>query len=140
MASPQTVKSYVNTYGFDAETAERLAEHFTVTKAKAATKKDFMEKGFTGNEVEDILLKLQRGKREAAARRTRRVVQDDRAFEALVEVADDRDADLAKKDAVVAKHLGSKEEAAAVFARLYGAIASRDTTIYVHRPDLSTQE
>ena len=43
-------------------------------------------------------------------------------------------------ESVLAKHLGSEEEAAAVFARLNGAIASSDTTIYVHRPDLSTQE
>ncbi len=99
MASAQTIKSYVNTYAFDQDTAERLAEHFTVTKAKAATKKDFMDAGFTGNEVEEILLKLQKGKREAAARRgRRRVVEDTRDFEATLEYVDDREPDLLKLD------------------------------------------
>ncbi|MDX1611334.1 MAG: hypothetical protein R3185_03125, partial [Candidatus Thermoplasmatota archaeon] len=84
--NPQTIKSYVNTYGFDKDTAERLAEHFTVTKAKQATKKDFMDAGFQGNEAEDILYKLGKAKREAAARRPRRrAVVDDRDFEAYVE-------------------------------------------------------
>lgn len=104
MASPQTVKSYVNTYGFDKETAERLAEHFTVTKAKAATKKDFMEAGFTGNEVEEILHKLGKAKREAAARRTtRRAVEDDRAYEPLVARVDERSDKLLKRDEEVRK-------------------------------------
>ncbi len=102
MASPQTIKSYVNTYGFDKETAERIAEHFTVTQAKSATKKDFMDAGFTGNEVEDILYKLGKAKREAAARRTtRRAVEDDRDYEPLVERKDDRSAALLKKDETV---------------------------------------
>lgn len=128
MASPQTIKSYVNTYAFDADTAERLAEHFTVTKAKAASKKDFMEAGFTGNEVEDIMLKLSRGKREAAARRTRRVVQDDRDFEALIEKVDDRDAALAKKDEVVIKHLGDKRLTQTILRKLVDGAAERKFT------------
>ena len=128
MASPQTIKSYVNTYSFDKDTAERLAEHFTVTKAKAASKKDFMEAGFTGNEVEDILLKLSRGKREAAARRTRRVVQDDRDFEPLVERKETRDAALLKKDDVVSKHLGDKQLPQSIVRRLVEGATTRKFT------------
>lgn len=107
MASPQTIKSYVTTYGFDQDTAERLAEHFTVTQAKAATKKDFMDAGFTGNEVEEVLLKLQKGKRDAAARRgtRRRTVEDDRAFEETIVEIDQREPAMAKKDEVVLKEL-----------------------------------
>ncbi len=111
MASPQTIKSYINTYGFDKDTADRLAEHFTVTQAKAADKKTFMEAGFTGNEVEEILLKLQKGKRDAAARRSTRrtAVQDDRAFEVTDEIVEDRDESLLKKDEMVEKHLAAKD-------------------------------
>lgn len=43
-------------------------------------------------------------------------------------------------DAVLAKHLGSEEEAKDVFKRLGSAIESSNYTIYVHRPDLSTPE
>lgn len=107
MANAQTVKSFQKTYGLDLDTATRLAEKFTVTKAKSATKKDFMDAGFPGNEVEAILLKLQKGKREAAARRTtRKVVQDDRDFDAYIERLEDRPADLMKKDQMVQKHIG----------------------------------
>lgn len=128
MASPQTIKSYINTYGFDKDTAERLAEKFTVTQAKAADKKQFMEAGFTGNEVEDILLKLQRGKREAAARRTRRVVQDDRDYAPLVERIDDRDAALAKKDDLVIKHLGDRVLSQTMVRTLVDGAVSRKFT------------
>ncbi len=125
MASPQTVKSYVNTYAFDLETATRLAEHFTVTKAKAATKKDFMDAGFTGNEVEEILHKLGKAKREAAARRTtRRAVEDDREYEPLINRIDDRDAKLLKKDEGVLEHalgLGIKLPQAVVRTLVDGA-------------------
>ncbi len=100
MASAQTIKSYINTYGFDKDTAERLAESFTVTQAKQATKKDFMEAGFPGNEVEEILLKLGRARREAAARRAsrRKTVEDPRAFEAYEERLETREADLLERD------------------------------------------
>lgn len=109
MANPQTIKSFQKTYAFDLDTATRLAEAFTVTKAKAATKKEFMDAGFTGNEVEQILLKLGKAKREAAARRsTRTRVEDDRAYEGYVERAETRDPDLLKKDKVLAKHLEEK--------------------------------
>jgi DNA-directed RNA polymerase subunit A" len=106
MANPQTVKSFQKTYAFDLDTATRLAEAFTVTKAKAAGKKEFMDAGFTGNEVEQILLKLGKAKRDAAARRsTRTRVEDERAYEGYVERAETRDPDLLKKDKVLAKHL-----------------------------------
>jgi DNA-directed RNA polymerase subunit A" len=109
MANPQTVKSFQKTYAFDLDTATRLAEAFTVTKAKAATKKDFMDAGFTGNEVEQILLKLGKAKREALARRsTRARVEDERAYEGYVERAETRDPELLKKDRLVEKHLADK--------------------------------
>ncbi|MGB0652368.1 MAG: DNA-directed RNA polymerase subunit A'' [Thermoplasmatota archaeon] len=109
MASKQTLKSFINTYGFDADTAERLAESFTVTQSKQASKKDFMDAGFTGNEVEDILLKLGKAKREAAARRTRRGrVQDTRAFEELVVVEETRDPKLLKLDETVAARVAKQ--------------------------------
>ena len=112
MANAQTVKSFQKTYGFDKDTATRLAEVFTVTKAKSADKKAFMEAGFTGNEVEQILLKLQKGKRDAAARRsTRTKVEDERAYEGYIARAETRAADLLKKDEMLAKHLGVAEEA-----------------------------
>jgi DNA-directed RNA polymerase subunit A" len=112
MANPQTVKSFQKTYGFDLDTATRLAEAFTVTKAKAATKKDFMDNGFTGNEVEQILLKLGKAKREALARRaTRTRVEDERAYEGYVERAETRDPDLLKKDRMLEKHLADKDAA-----------------------------
>ena len=105
MANAQTVKSFQKTYAFDLDTATRLAEAFTVTKAKAATKKEFMDAGFTGNEVEQILLKLGKAKREAMARRsTRTRVEDERAYEGYVERAETRDPDLLKKDKVLIKH------------------------------------
>ncbi len=110
MVSKQTIKSYVTTYGLDEGTATRLAEAgFTVTKAKQATKKDFEEAGFLGNEYEDIRAKLSKGQRDAAARRgVRRAKVDDRAFGELVAKIDDRaEADL-KKDALVQKHAESK--------------------------------
>jgi DNA-directed RNA polymerase subunit A" len=112
MANPQTVKSFQKTYGFDLDTATRLAEAFTVTKAKAATKKDFMDNGFTGNEVEQILLKLGKAKREALARRaTRTRVEDERAYEGYVERAETREPELLKKDKVLVKHLEEKGQA-----------------------------
>src|SRR5688572_8188135 len=105
MANAQTIKSFQKTYAFDLDTATRLAEAFTVTKAKAATKKEFMDAGFTGNEVEQILLKLGKAKREAMARRsTRTRVEDERAYEGYVERAETRDPDLLKKDKVLVKH------------------------------------
>ena len=105
MANAQTIKSFQKTYAFDLDTATRLAEAFTVTKAKAATKKEFMDAGFTGNEVEQILLKLGKAKREAMARRsTRTRVEDERAYEGYVERAETRDADLLKKDKLLIKH------------------------------------
>jgi DNA-directed RNA polymerase subunit A" len=105
MANAQTIKSFQKTYAFDLDTATRLAEAFTVTKAKAATKKEFMDAGFTGNEVEQILLKLGKAKREAMARRsTRTRVEDERAYEGYVERAETRDPDLLKKDKVLIKH------------------------------------
>ncbi|MCA1819050.1 MAG: hypothetical protein ABR562_07290, partial [Thermoplasmatota archaeon] len=111
MANAQTVKSFQKTYGFDKDTATRLAEAFTVTKAKSAGKKEFMDAGFTGNEVEQILLKLQKGKREAAARRsTRTKVEDERAYEGYVERAETRNADLLKKDRMLADHLAKASE------------------------------
>ncbi len=110
MANPQTIKSFQKTYGFDLDTATRLAEAFTVTQAKAAGKKEFMEKGFTGNEVEEILLKLQKGKRDAAARRTtRKAVEDERAYEGYVARAETRAPELLKKDEMVVKHLASQD-------------------------------
>jgi DNA-directed RNA polymerase subunit A" len=109
MANPQTIKSFQKTYAFDLDTATRLAEAFTVTKAKAATKKDFMDAGFTGNEVEQILLKLGKAKREALARRSARTrVEDERAYEGYVERAETRDPELLKKDRMVEKHLADK--------------------------------
>ncbi|HLF16328.1 MAG TPA: DNA-directed RNA polymerase subunit A'' [Candidatus Thermoplasmatota archaeon] len=109
MVNPQTIKSFEKTYGLDRDTATRLAEHFTVTDAKSATKKEFMEKGFTGNEVEEILLKLSKGKREAAARRTtRKTAEDDRDYEVYVKRAETRAAELLKKDDMVAKHLAGQ--------------------------------
>jgi DNA-directed RNA polymerase subunit A" len=106
MANAQTVKSFQKTYGFDKDTATRLAEAFTVTKAKSATKKQFMDAGFTGNEVEQILLKLQKGKRDAAARRgTRAKTEDARAYEGYVERLEERPADRLKKDELLMKHL-----------------------------------
>ncbi|HET6398390.1 MAG TPA: hypothetical protein VFH47_02420, partial [Candidatus Thermoplasmatota archaeon] len=107
MASAQTIASFVKTYGLDKETAARLAEAgFTVTKARSATKKDFMDAGFTGNEVEQILLKLSKGKREAAARRVaRKVVEDDRAYEATAERVETRDPDLIKRDRSLLEHV-----------------------------------
>ncbi len=110
MVSKQTIKSYVSTYGLDDDTATRLAEAgFTVTKAKAATKKEFEEAGFLGNEFEEIKAKLQKGQRDAAARRvTRRTKVDDREFEELVTIKDPREDAQLKKDEVVIKHLGDR--------------------------------
>jgi len=107
MASAQTIKSFINTYGLDEDTANRLAEAgFTVTKAKAASKKDLMDAGFTGNEVEEILLKLGKAKREAAARRTRRTaVEDEREYEVYLERVETRDPKLLKKDELLVDHL-----------------------------------
>lgn len=108
-ANPQTVKSFQKTYAFDQDTATRLAEHFTVTKAKSATKKEFMDAGFTGNEVEEIERKLSKGKREAAARRSTRVkVEDERAYESYVLRAETRDPAKLKKDQIVIGHLEEK--------------------------------
>lgn len=110
MVSAQTIKSYVNTYGLDKEMAERLAEAgFTVTKAKQATKKEFEEAGFLGNEYEEVKLKLQKGQREAAARRTTRRYVDDRDFEQHIPRIDKREAPLVKKDELVIKHLAGKD-------------------------------
>ncbi len=108
MANAQTLKSYITTYSFDKETAERLVEAgFTVTKAKAATKKDLMEAGFAGNEAEDIQLKLNRGKREAAARRARRARFDENVtYTDYIAKVETRDPALLKKDELVMKHLG----------------------------------
>jgi DNA-directed RNA polymerase subunit A" len=106
--NPQTVKSFQKTYGFDLDTATRLAEAFTVTKAKSATKKEFMDAGFTGNEVEEVLRKLSKGKREAAARRTTRTkVEDERAYEATAARVETRASESLKKDEMVWKHLGA---------------------------------
>lgn len=109
--SPQTIKSYVNTYKIDKDTAQRLAEAgFTVTKAKQATKKDLMDAGFQGNEVEEIQLKLNKGQREAAARRgTRRRKVDDRAFTEYVARVETRDEKLLKKDQMLVDHLAKKD-------------------------------
>jgi DNA-directed RNA polymerase subunit A" len=110
MANAQTVKSFQKTYGFDLETATRLAETFTVTKAKAAGKKELMDAGFTGNEVESIILKLKTGTRAAAARRpTRKVAEDTRAYEDRVVRTETRDPAKLKKDELVMKHLAEKE-------------------------------
>jgi DNA-directed RNA polymerase subunit A" len=110
MANAQTVKSFQKTYGFDLETATRLAETFTVTKAKAAGKKELMEAGFTGNEVESIILKLKTGTRAAAARRpTRKVAEDTRAYEDRVVRLETRDPAKLKKDELVVKHLAEKD-------------------------------
>ncbi len=111
MVSKQTIKSYVSTYGLDDDTATRLAEAgFTVTKAKAATKKEFEEAGFLGNEFEEIKAKLMKGQRDAAARRvTRRAKVDDREFDELVTIKDPRDESLLKKDEALAKHLGDRK-------------------------------
>ena len=110
MANPQTVKSFQKTYGFDLETATRLAETFTVTKAKAAGKKELMDAGFTGNEVESIILKLKTGTRAAAARRpTRKVAEDTRAYEDRVVRMETRDPAKLKKDELVMKHLAEKD-------------------------------
>lgn len=110
MANPQTIKSFQKTYGFDLDTATRLAEAFTVTKAKSATKKEFMDAGFTGNEVEEIERKLSKGKREAAARRSTRVkVEDERAYESYVIKAETRDPAKLKKDEMLVKHLADSE-------------------------------
>lgn len=107
MVSKQTIKSFINTYGFDEELANRVAEAgFTVTKAKAATKKDFEEAGFLGNEFEDIKLKLQTGTRDQAAKRgTRRKAEDTRAFAEYIDRIDNRDAALAKKDNMLQEHV-----------------------------------
>ncbi|HUR61214.1 MAG TPA: DNA-directed RNA polymerase subunit A'' [Candidatus Thermoplasmatota archaeon] len=106
MANAQTVKSFQKTYGFDLETATRLAETFTVTKAKSAGKKELMDAGFTGNEVESIILKLKTGTRAAAARRpTRKVAEDTRAYEDRVVRMETRDPAKLKKDEMVIKHL-----------------------------------
>ncbi len=130
MVSKQTIKSYVTTYGIDEDTATRLAEAgFTVTKAKAATKKDFEEVGFLGNEFEEIKAKLQKGTREAAARRvTRRTKVDDRAFEDLVAKLDDRGAAAAKKDDVVHKHLGDRVLPQSVVRRIVDGALERKFT------------
>lgn len=111
MANQQTINSFVKTYGLDVDTATQLAEKgFTVTKAKSAGKKELMDAGFTGNEVEQILLKFSKGKREAAARRmTRKVEVDDRAYEATAERVETRDPDLLKKDKLVEKHLAESK-------------------------------
>jgi DNA-directed RNA polymerase subunit A" len=112
MANAQTVKSFQKTYGFDLDTATRLAEGFTVTKAKAAGKKEFMDAGFTGNEVESIMLKLKTGQRAAAARRpTRKAVEDTRAYEDRVVRAETRDPARLKKDEMVIKHLAEQDAA-----------------------------
>ncbi|MHB8632679.1 MAG: DNA-directed RNA polymerase subunit A'' [Thermoplasmatota archaeon] len=106
MANPQTVKSFQKTYGFDLDTATRLAEGFTVTRAKSATKKEFMDAGFTGNEVEEIERKLSKGKREAAARRTTRTkVEDERAYESYVTRLETREPARLKKDEMLLSHL-----------------------------------
>ena len=107
MANQQTINSFVKTYGLDVDTATQLAEKgFTVTKAKSAGKKDLMDAGFTGNEVEQILLKFSKGKRDAAARRsTRKVETDDRAYEATAERVETRDPELLKKDRMLEKHV-----------------------------------
>lgn len=109
--SPQTIKSYVETYKIDKDTAQRLAEAgFTVTKAKQASKKDLMEAGFQGNEVEEIQLKLNKGQREAAARRgTRRRKVDDRAFTEYVARVETREEALLKKDKLIVDHLSKKD-------------------------------
>lgn len=111
MANQQTINSFVKTYGLDVDTATQLAEKgFTVTKAKTAGKKELMEAGFTGNEVEQILLKFSKGKREAAARRmTRKAVEDDRAYEATAERVETRDPELLKKDKMVHAHLAESK-------------------------------
>ena len=111
MASAQTAQAFVKSYGFDAGTAARLVEAgLTVTKAKAATKKSLLELGFLGNEVEEIFQKLQKGKRDALAKRGPRArVEDTRAFEATLERHDDRDPEMAKKDKVIEKHLAEKD-------------------------------
>jgi DNA-directed RNA polymerase subunit A" len=110
MVSKQTIKSYVSTYGLDEGTATRLAEAgFTVTKAKQATKKDFEEVGFLGNEYEDIRAKLNKGQRDAAARRgVRRTKVDDRDFTQLLTKVDPREESLLKKDAIVVKQAETK--------------------------------
>ncbi|MGB1697861.1 MAG: hypothetical protein ACPHK8_05645, partial [Thermoplasmatota archaeon] len=107
MVSKQTIKSFINTYGFDEELANRIAEAgFTVTKAKAATKKDFEEAGFLGNEYEDIKLKLQTGTRDQAAKRgTRRKAEDTRAFGDYIVRIDNRDEALLKKDKMLMEHV-----------------------------------
>lgn len=128
MANAQTINSFVKTYAFDQDTASRLVEAgFTVTKAKAATKKEFMEAGFTGNEVEQILLKFSKGKREAAARRsTRKVVEDERAYEATVERVETRKEDLIKKDRMVEKHVAETAvEAGSAEAKLPQSIVRK---------------
>jgi DNA-directed RNA polymerase subunit A" len=111
MASAQTINAFVKTYGLDQDTASRLAEAgFTVTKAKSAGKQDFMKAGFTGNEVEEILLKLQKGKREAAARRTTRAeALDEREYEAYRVRAETRDEKLLKKDGMLVEYLAKSD-------------------------------
>ncbi|MCA1811905.1 MAG: DNA-directed RNA polymerase subunit A'' [Halobacteriales archaeon] len=110
MANAQTIKSFQKTYGFDLDTATRLAETFTVTKAKAAGKKELMDAGFTGNEVESIILKLKTGTRAAAARRpVRKAAEDTRAYEDRVVRMETRDPAKLKKDEVVIKHLAEKD-------------------------------
>ncbi|MEK6986355.1 MAG: DNA-directed RNA polymerase subunit A'' [Candidatus Thermoplasmatota archaeon] len=108
MAGAQTLNSLVKTYAFDKSTAERLVEAgFTVTSAKSADKKALMTAGFAGNEVEEILLKFSKGKRDAAARRTtRKVVVDERDFETTMVKVDTRKEELLKKDAFLIKHVG----------------------------------
>lgn len=112
MANPQTIKSFEKTYAFDHDTASRLAEVFTVTQAKSADKKKFMDAGFTGNEVESIMLKLSKGKRDAAARRVRKVaVEDTRDYETYQAKAETRDPAKLKRDEILVKHLAeSKHE------------------------------
>ncbi|MES2153818.1 MAG: DNA-directed RNA polymerase subunit A'' [bacterium] len=112
MANPQTIKSFEKTYGFDHDTASRLADVFTVTQAKSADKKKFMDAGFTGNEVESIMLKLSKGKRDAAARRVRKVaVEDTRDYETYEAKAETRDPAKLKKDQFLIAHLAeSKHE------------------------------
>ena len=111
MASQQTINSFVKTYGLDVETATQLADKgFTVTKAKSAGKKELMDAGFTGNEVEQILLKFSKGKRDAAARRqTRKVEVDERAYEATAERVETRDPELLKKDKMIEKHVAESK-------------------------------
>ncbi len=130
MVSKQTIKSYVTTYGLDEDTATRLAEAgFTVTKAKGATKKDFEEAGFLGNEFEEIKAKLSKGQRDAAARRvTRRTKVDDREFDELIMVKDPRDDAHLKKDETMVKYLGDRKLPQAVIRSLVDGSIQRKFT------------